>query len=257
MRSPFIMVAPNGGRLSKRDHPRLPETIAEIVETAVACHAAGAAALHAHVRDANGDHVLDAGLYRELITEMAHAAPAMEVQISTEAVGRYTPSEQMAVVRDVRPKSASFAVREILGDGDEMAVRRFFREAREAGVAVQHIVYEPGEIEVLADLRRRDVLPEGPARLLLVLGKRGGVDATPADLDPFLAALGTSDLAGDARFMACAFGRDEIACLKAAATAGGDCRVGFENNFLSPDGSPLTDNVESVKALVAALPYAP
>lgn len=252
MRAPFIMVAPNGGRLTKHDHPRLPVTIAEIVATAVSCQAAGAGALHAHVRDKKGAHVLDAGLYRELIAEMRRAAPAMEVQISTEAVGRYSPAEQMAVVRAVGPQSASVAVREIVGAGDEAAVRRFFFEAREAGIAIQHIVYAPDEIATLADLARRGVLPAGPVSLIFALGERGGAEAGPADLDPFRAAL-AADFAGGASFMACAFGRHEIACLAAAAAAGGDCRVGFENNFRRPDGDPLADNEESVKALVAAL----
>jgi uncharacterized protein (DUF849 family) len=252
MRPASIMVAPNGGRLTKQDHPRVPETIAEIVETAVACQAAGAAALHAHVRDAAGAHVLDAGLYRELIAEMAGAAPGMEVQISTEAVGRYAPAEQMALVRAVAPKSASMAVREVLG-GDEATLARFFFEAREAGVAIQHIVYAPGEIAALAGLRKRDVLPPGPVSLIFVLGHRGGADARGADLDPFLAGLAASEIAEGAKFMACAFGRQEIACLKAVAAAGGECRVGFENNFLRPDGTPLADNAESVRALAAAL----
>lgn len=256
MRPPRIMVAPNGARLSKQDHPRLPVTIGEIVDAAVACHAAGAAALHAHVRDAEGAHVLDAGLYRELIAEMARAAPAMQVQITTEAVGRYTAQEQMAVVEAVRPKSASVAVREILGGG-EAAAGRFFLAARDAGIALQHIVYAPQDIATLAALQRRAILPPDPVSLLFALGERGGADAKPADLDPFLAGLAAADFAAGATFMACAFGRGEIACLKAAAAAGGDCRVGFENNLLSPDGTPLADNAASVGALVAALAGAP
>ena len=51
-RLPRIMVAPNGARLTKADHPTLPVTIEETVAAALAARAAGADGLHAHVRDA-------------------------------------------------------------------------------------------------------------------------------------------------------------------------------------------------------------
>jgi len=104
---PPIMLAPNGARRTRADHPALPMTIPETVEAARAGFAAGAGALHAHVRDETGAHVLDAGLYRELIAEMARAVPDMPVQITTEAVGRYSPADQRAVVRAVGPVAVS------------------------------------------------------------------------------------------------------------------------------------------------------
>ncbi|MEC8515837.1 MAG: 3-keto-5-aminohexanoate cleavage protein, partial [Pseudomonadota bacterium] len=60
---PRLMVAPNGARRTKADHPAIPVTIQETVETALACAAVGAQAMHLHVRDADQQHVLDAGLY--------------------------------------------------------------------------------------------------------------------------------------------------------------------------------------------------
>ena len=50
---PEIMLAPNGARRSKHDHPRLPITVEETVAAARDAFAAGAGALHAHVRDAD------------------------------------------------------------------------------------------------------------------------------------------------------------------------------------------------------------
>ena len=57
---PKLMVAPNGARRLKKDHPAVPLTINETVETAKACYKEGAEAIHLHVRDKNGQHVLDA-----------------------------------------------------------------------------------------------------------------------------------------------------------------------------------------------------
>ena len=45
------MVAPNGARKTKKDHPNLPISISEIVKEAVNCFNEGANAIHAHVRD--------------------------------------------------------------------------------------------------------------------------------------------------------------------------------------------------------------
>ena len=109
----LIMVAPNGARRTKADHSALPMTIAETVVAAKACLEAGAGALHAHVRDLTGAHVLDAGLYRELLSEMRVAVPQMQVQITTEAVGKYTPEEQRELVYKVKPDAVSIAIREM------------------------------------------------------------------------------------------------------------------------------------------------
>jgi uncharacterized protein (DUF849 family) len=87
MREVVIMVAPNGARKTRSDHSSLPVSIEDTVSEAALCRAVGASALHAHVRGANDEHVLDAGLYRELIAAMAQRVPGMLVQITSEAVG--------------------------------------------------------------------------------------------------------------------------------------------------------------------------
>ena len=64
---PKLMVAPNGARKVKKDHPEVPLTIQETVEVAKNCFKAGAGAIHLHVRNEIGEHVLDAGLYIEAL----------------------------------------------------------------------------------------------------------------------------------------------------------------------------------------------
>ena len=50
------------------DHPFLPVTSPELVQTALACWQAGAQGLHAHIRNTDQSHLLDAGRYRELLS---------------------------------------------------------------------------------------------------------------------------------------------------------------------------------------------
>lgn len=250
------MVAPNGARRTKADHPALPLTIAETVTAAKACFAAGAGAIHAHVRDETGAHVLDAGLYSELIVEMDRTVPKMAVQITTEAVGRYTPEAQRRLVYDVAPNAVSVALREMLPDESEAkAAGRFYHSAAEAGIAVQHILYEPEEVSRLFQCVDRCVVPSGDLQLLFVLGRyTAGQQSRVSDLDPFLATLAERPgHDGALDWALCAFGAAETDCLVEAIRRGGKARIGFENSLWNRDGSVAADNAERVRELMGLI----
>ena len=242
---PRIMVAPNGARLQKSDHPALPITIGETVACARACYASGADGIHAHIRDSNGAHVLDAGQYRELMDELASQVPAMAVQITTEAVGIYTPIQQRELVKTLRPPMVSVSVREMLSDDDTAAALDFYSFCCDDNVSVQHILYSTEDLTRLLAL---GVADRG-AQLLFVLGSHQGKPADPADLDPFLAILkDKSELEFD--WATCAFGPRETDCLAYAVRSGGKVRVGFENNRINRDGTTASSNEERVAEIV-------
>ena len=249
---PKIMVAPNGARLTKADHPGIPMTIPEIVDCAVACQKAGADGIHAHVRDAEGAHVLDAGLYRELLVELGHVLPDFYTQITTEAVGRYSAAEQRQLVHTLLPPAVSIALREITADADPADTARFFAFCHEAGIEVQHILYDVADIEHLARLVGHGDVPRDALRALIVLGRySAGQKSSPSDLAAPAGAL--LRLLPDTDWAVCAFGAQETACLLAAAERGGKARIGFENNRLNADLSVAATNAERVAELVAAL----
>ncbi|NBD30456.1 MAG: 3-keto-5-aminohexanoate cleavage protein [Alphaproteobacteria bacterium] len=242
---PEIMVAPNGARLSRADHPAVPLTIAETVQEAELCFRAGATGLHAHLRDDMGGHILDVGLYRELLDEMARRVPAMAVQITTEAVGRYAPRDQCDLVLRLAPGAASVAVRELWRDPEETALADFYHRAAEGGTAIQHILYDAQDIALFMHLRQTGTVPPGSAQVLFVLGdyarqRRG----RPAELDARLEAL--APILPELDWAACAFGADETVCLRAARARGGKIRVGFENNVVNADGSIAASNAVRV-----------
>lgn len=259
---PFIMVAPNGARYGKQHHRALPLTIADTVQTARECRAAGADAIHAHVRDENGAHTLDSGLYRELLAEMGRQLPQFPVQITTEAAGRYTPTQQRRLLAQLSPRWASVALAEMLADNDNRAAKRAYHDAAANGVRLQHIVYSPQDIKLFADCLASGLIPPAttaPIELLFVLGRygacgainNGGIAATPSMLPDYLQIY--RQLPPPTKFMVCAFGQAETACLQAAVASGGDCRVGFENNFYHADGRIANNNAERVAALKTAL----
>jgi len=253
---PRIMVAPNGATLTKADHPALPVTISETVDCAAACVAAGADGLHAHVRGADGAHILDAGLYAELLAETARRMPDLYVQITTEAVGRYSPLEQRNLVEGLRPAACSIALREINAESDTAITKRFFAFCHEAGIDVQHILYDTADIASFAQLLADGTIPGTHHKALIVLGRYAtGQRSNPADLDAPMAALLRACPGVD--WGTCAFGPAETDCLLASLSHGGKARIGFENNRLNADGQPARDNAERVAELMARLPQLP
>ncbi len=252
---PRLMVAPNGARRGKADHKELPITLEEIVATAVACQNAGADGLHLHVRDKEGKHSLDTGLYREAIAALEHAVPNLFLQVTSEAAGRYSADAQRTMIRELRPPSVSVALREMLRARTETSsARAFYAWAHAEGVDVQHIVYSVQELNWLQECIEQDVVPGTHHQLQMVLGSyAGSALPRPCDLEAYLAPLNArkADLTFD--WMVCAFGSTETACLAHAAALGGKMRVGFENSLWNADGSLARDNAARVAEVRAAL----
>ncbi len=242
-----VTVAPNGARRNKADHPALPISVAETAQTAKACFAAGADCIHLHIRDDNGQHSLDAGRYREAIAAIKQAAPAMAVQITTEAAGIFDVSAQYACLQQVRPKAVSVSVREMARD---VAVAgKLYGFAAEAGIDLQHILYDVKDVTLLNEWWKSGIVARSLHSVLFVLGRyQPPVLAQPKDLAGLLDATANMDF----NWTVCAFGQNELACVRQALKHGGNIRVGFENNMQLPDGSVATDNAQLVALAVQA-----
>lgn len=244
-----IMVAPNGARLTIKDHPVLPVTIAKTVDAIVQSADVGAGAVHLHVRDEAENHVLDEGLYREAIAAIQDRLGAdFPIQVTTEAVGKYSVEQQMELVKDLKPEFISAALAEFIPEASYQAMASdFYRWTLDNGVAVQHILYSSQDLERYIDLQESGVIADEHRSLLFVLGRyTEGQVSSPEDLDVFLEELERRGVAGHYRWMICAFGENETDCLVYAAARGGHVRVGFENNRLHPDGRLAINNAERV-----------
>lgn len=252
LRQVAIAVAPNGGRRTKTDHPAIPLTPAELARTAAECLEAGAAMIHVHVRRADGRHLLDADAYDAAIKAIrAEVGDRMVIQITTEALGIYTPAEQIAVLKAARPEAASLALRELAPDDDaEPAFAEALEWMKRESVSPQIILYDPAEAVRLAAMIERGVVPWPDIPVLYVLGRYTVSQISrPADLMPFLAM----DAPQFSNWSVCAFGQHEAACVTAGALLGGHVRVGFENNLFLPDGSFSPSNATLVSAVATPL----
>jgi uncharacterized protein (DUF849 family) len=248
-----IMVAPNGARRTPADHPTLPVTPEALARTARECQAAGAAAVHLHVRDAALRHTLDPSIYRTAIAAVAEACPGMPIQATTEAAGIFDLNAQVAAVEDLRPSCLSIALGEVMAQGEARGLAVLAR-LQNLGIGLQTIVYDAAQIRAYAALLDSGrLVPDGPPRLLMVVGRYSATqDSDLADFHVLHAALTETGLAESAEWMTCAFGRGEMACLERTIALGGHARVGFENAIVDASGHLAHDNAERV-ALVAAL----
>lgn len=250
-----IAVAPNGGRRTKADHPAIPFSPAELARTAADCCHAGAAMIHVHVRKADGAHLLDADAYRAAIGAIRQAVgDGLVIQMTTEALGLYSPAEQRAVVREVRPEAVSLALRELVpSSGEEVAFAELLDWLKQESIAPQIILYSPDEAMRLADFIRRGLVPWSDLPVLFVLGRySAGQTSTPPDLLPFV----DPRIPRFAHWSVCAFGKLEATCVGAAALLGGHTRVGFENNLWLPTGDTAPSNaalVDATRSVLASL----
>lgn len=245
------MVAPNGARFNKRDHPALPITIAETVECAIACNAVGADGLHAHIRDEQGNHLLDRYVYAELIRELETMVPEMKVQITTEAVDRYSPDFQMEIALGSGAKMVSVSIRE-LSTATPEATSEFYLECEAKDIAIQHILYDTNDCALLQQRLPHKLFSSSSLQLLFVLGRYSeSKEASPSELKPFLRWLSTAQLSPD--WAVCAFGKKETECLMESKRHGGKCRIGFENSFFLRSGEVAEFNAEKVEDFRCAI----
>jgi 3-keto-5-aminohexanoate cleavage enzyme len=235
-----VMSAPNGARRMPEDHAALPLTSAEIAECASSLTEQSVAVLHLHVRDDENQHTLDPDRYRDATKAVRSAVGEnMIVQITTEAVGRFKPDEQMEVVRQVRPEAVSLALRELCADESaESTAGRFFEWLVRERIWPQYILYSVDDVLRFERFRRKGLFAEDYPFCMLVLGQYAdGQEGQAADLDAMLEAG-----ADQSPWAVCCFGEHENAAALHAASAGGHVRLGFENNVLLQDGSLAVDN---------------
>lgn len=201
--------------------------------------------VHLHARDADGCHSLDADLNQHYLDVVrAKVGDRLILQLTTESVGRYSPAEQMNLLRRCRPEAASIALREIVPDkASEAMAQDFFQELVETGMICQLIMYSAADIHRYFQLVSEQVLNGLVHHLLLVIGRHASAQGQA--LTEMLACLHLG-----LRWAVCAFGKPEYRLTTAAMALNGDVRVGFENNRWSHLGCIAEDNAQLVRQSV-------
>ena len=245
---PKIMIAPNGARPKKKDHNEVPVTINEIVETAKLCFEEGAEGIHFHLRDEKGDHILNSEMCSKALNDLQLSVPNMHLQVTTEAVGRYSPAEMRKLAYEVAPPGISIGIREMIPSRipSEEDVK-LYQSLTENGTKIQHICYEPEDLDLLSNLLDKGKISKDGTWCLFVIGHYSGIISDPNKIPLFLNKLSNNNLNAD--WAVCAFGKEETDCLKKAINLNGKIRIGFENSILMPNGEIAPNNHTKVKAV--------
>jgi uncharacterized protein (DUF849 family) len=269
-----------GGMSVPGQSTAIPVTPEEIVESAVAAHAAGAAIVHLHVREPEtGRPAADLGLFEEVIAGVRERCDAIVQPTSGGGVGM-TIEERARVVTRCRPEMATFncgsfnfgifGVKprpemapwevEYLDSTRDYVFRNTFRDIyrlselfREAGTKPEYEVYEPGHLYSLRHLADQGLV-DFPIHVQFVLGVLG---ANAATLEQLLHMHRTAtSLFGADGFTWSAAGIGYPAQFHLAATSlmlGGHIRVGLEDNLRVTLDRRAQSNAELVeKALELA-----
>ena len=187
---PKIMIAPNGARPMKKDHSEVPVTIDEIVNTAKNCFNVGAGGIHFHLRDENGQHILSSKMCLNALEKLQSNVPKMHLQITTEAVGRYSPKEMRNLAYEVSPPGISIGIKEMIPSrkptDDDI---KLYQSLTNAGTIIQHICYEPEDIDLLSELLEKANISKNGTWCLFVIGHYSGKISEPKKIPLFLEKL--------------------------------------------------------------------
>jgi uncharacterized protein (DUF849 family) len=276
----FCSCAVTGGMSVPGQSAAIPVTPEEIVESAVAAHAAGAAIVHIHVREPDtGRPSADLGLFREVLTEIGARCDAI-VQPTTGGGVGMTIDERARVVTELRPQMATFNCGsfnfgifkvkprpemapwevEYLDGTRDYVFRNTFADIarmaelfREAGAKPEYEVYDVGHLYNLHHLAEEGLV-DFPLHIQFVLGVLG---ANAATIEQLVHMHRTASGLFDTRFTWSAAGVGYPAEFHLAATAlmmGGHVRVGLEDNLRVTMDRRAASNAELVEKAMTLAP---
>jgi len=273
----FITCAVTGAGDTTARSGHVPITPEEIADSALEAARAGAAVVHIHVRDpATGQGSRDVELYRGVVDRIRAADIDVVINLTSGMGGDLvlggpqTPlplddagtdmagaHERLAHVRELRPDICTLdcGTMNFAAGGDYVMtntpdmLRAMAREIQELGVRPELEVFDAGQMVMVHDLIAEGLIDD-PALIQLCMGIRYGAPDDPGTL------LNLVDhLPDGAIFSAFAIGRMQLPYVAMAVLAGGNVRVGLEDNLYLGPGAKATNGqlVERAQTILRAM----
>jgi len=275
----FITCAVTGGGGTQDRSPHVPRSPEQIADSAIAAAKAGAAVVHCHVRDPKtGAPSRDPKLYRELTDhirasdtdvvlnltagmggDMIFGDPEnpLPVRDSSDMVGA---TERMMHVAECLPEictldcgTMNFAEADYVMTNTPGMLTAMGGMMTDLGVRAEIEAFDTGHLWYAKQLVADGVL-EKDALVQLCMGVPWGA---PNDLNTFMAMV--NNVPSDWTWSAFSLGRDQMPYVAAAVLAGGNVRVGLEDNLMLDRGvlaenhQLVTRSVEIIKRLGARI----
>jgi uncharacterized protein (DUF849 family) len=259
----FITCAITGAGDTTARSDQVPVTPEQIAASALEAARAGAAVAHIHVRDpATGQGSRDVELYRRAMDLIRAADVDVVVNLTsgmggdlvlggtdsplppndqeTDMVGA---DERLAHVAELRPEICTLdcGTMNFAAGGDYVMtntpdmLRAMARRVQELGVRPELEVFDTGQLVMVKDLIAEGLI-EDPVLIQLCMGIRYGAPDDPGTLLNLVASLPPG-----AVFSAFSIGRMQLPYVAMAVLAGGNVRVGLEDNLYLGPGQKATN----------------
>ncbi|WP_170509312.1 3-keto-5-aminohexanoate cleavage protein [Ruegeria arenilitoris] len=265
-REVFITCAVTGSGGTQDRSPHVPRSPKQIADSAIAAAKAGAAVVHCHVRDPEtGAPSRRLDLYREVTNRIRDAEVDVVLNLTAgmggdivfggveapfpvaEGTDMIGASERVAHVAECLPEictldcgTMNFAEADYVMTNTPGALRAMGQMMTDLGVKPEIEAFDTGHLWFAKQLVKEGVLAPN-ALVQLCMGVPWGA---PDDLNTFMAMV--NNVPNDWTFSAFSLGRHQMAYVAASVLAGGNVRVGLEDN-LWLDKGVLAENWQLVE----------
>ena len=251
-REVFITCAVTGSGSTQDRSPHVPRSPAEIAASAIDAARAGAAVVHCHVRDPDtGAPSRRLDLYREVTEriresevdvvlnltagmggDMVFGSPERPLPLKEAGTDMVGAAERVEHVKQCLPEictldcgTMNFAEADYVMTNTPGMLQAMGRMMTHLGVKPEIEAFDTGHLWYAKQLVKDGVL-DSPALVQLCMGVPWGA---PDDLNTFMAMV--NNVPDDWTFSAFSLGRNQMAYVAASVLAGGNVRVGLEDNL--------------------------
>ncbi|MHA7850496.1 beta-keto acid cleavage family enzyme [Roseovarius sp.] len=272
-REVFITCAVTGSGATQDRSPHVPRSPKQIADAAIAAAKAGAAVVHCHVRDPEtGAPSRDLGLFREVTERIRDADTDVVLNLTAGMGGDITfggveaplpvnvagtdmagAAERVAHVAECLPEictldcgTMNFAEADYVMTNTPGMLQAMGRMMTELGVKPEIEAFDTGHLWYAKQLVADGIL-EADALVQLCMGVPWGA---PDDLNTFMAMV--NNVPPEWTFSAFALGRNQMPYVAASVLAGGNVRVGLEDNLML-DRGVLATNAQLVERAVSII----
>ncbi len=269
-REVFLTCAVTGSGSSQDRSPHVPRSPKQIADSAIKAARAGAAVVHCHVRDPEtGTPSRDLKLYREVTDRIRDSETDVVLNLTAgmggdivfsssesplplaEGTDMAGAAERVAHVAECLPEictldcgTMNFAEADYVMTNTPGMLTAMGRMMTDLGVKPEIEAFDTGHLWYAKQLVADGAL-DGPALVQLCMGVPWGA---PDDLNTFMAMV--NNVPDDWTFSAFALGRNQMAYAAASVLAGGNVRVGLEDNLWLSKGV-LAENWQLVERAVS------
>jgi len=258
----FITCAITGSGDTTSKSDLVPITPQQIADAAIDAADAGAAIVHVHVRNPDtGEPARDVEFYAEVVERIRASSTDVVLNLTSGMGGDLTlgsaeqplppatdgtdmagATERLAHVRELMPEITTLDCGTMnFGEGDYIMVNspsvlnEMARQVQKLGVRPEIEIFDTGHLWLAKRLVEQGLIDD-PVMVQLCMGIPWGA---PDDLNTFMAMV--NNLPDDWVFSAFSLGRSQLPYVGLAAIAGGNVRVGLEDNIYLSRGQLATN----------------